>query len=67
MCMQPDRFRWVENCCTALSKQHLSERFENGTEMTEYDKLFSNRVYVLSYIDVFSRQCIVLDETTVNK
>ena len=33
--------------------------------MTEYEKLLSKQVYLLSYIDVFFKRCIVLDETTV--
>ena len=39
---------------------------EMELKMTEYEKLLSERVYLLSYIDVFFRQCIVLDETTVH-
>ena len=31
-------------------------------KLTEYEKLLSKRVYLLSYIDVFSKRCIVLDE-----
>ena len=34
-------------------------------KMTEYEKLLSKRVYLLSYFDVFFKRCIVLDETTV--
>ena len=49
-------------------------RYRNNTEVkdtemelkfTEYEKLLSKRVYLLNYIDVFFKQCIVLDETTV--
>ena len=35
-------------------------------KLTEYEKLLSKRVYLLSYIDVFFKRCIVLDETTVH-
>ena len=34
--------------------------------LTEYEKLLSKRVYLLSYIDVFFKRCIELDETTVH-
>ena len=34
-------------------------------KLIENEKLLSKRVYRLSYIDVFSKQCIVLVETTV--
>ena len=35
-------------------------------KLTEYEKLLSKRVYLLSYIDLFFKRCIVLDETTVH-
>ena len=50
-------------------------RYQNSTyvkdtemelKLTEYEKLLSKRVYLLSYIDVFFKRCIVLDETTVH-
>ena len=34
-------------------------------KLTEYKKLLAKRAYLLSYIDIFYKQCIVLDETTV--
>ena len=34
-------------------------------KLTEYKKLLAKRVYLLSYIDIFHKRCIVLDETTV--
>ena len=34
-------------------------------KMTEYKKLLAKRVYLLSYIDIFQKRSIVLDETTV--
>ena len=39
---------------------------EMELKMTEYEKLLSKRVYLLSYFDVFFKRCIVLDETTVH-
>ena len=39
---------------------------EMELKLTEFEKLLSKRVYQLSYIDVFFRRCIVLDETTVH-
>ena len=38
---------------------------EMELKLTEYEKLLSKRAYLLSYIDVFFKRCIVLDETTV--
>ena len=37
---------------------------EKELKMTQYEKLPSIRVYLLSYIDVFLKQCLVSDETT---
>ena len=49
---------------------YRNNTYVQDTEMelkwTEYEKLLSKRVYLLSYIDVFSKRCIVLDETTVH-
>ena len=39
---------------------------EMELKLTEYEKLSSKRVYLLSYFDVFFKRCIVLDETTVH-
>ena len=39
---------------------------EMELKLTEYEKLLSKRVFLLSYIDVFFKRCIVLDETTVH-
>ena len=38
---------------------------ELDLKMTEFKKLLAKRVYLLSYIDIFYKRCIVLDETTV--
>ena len=39
---------------------------EMDLKLTEYKKLHAKRVYLLSYIDIFYKRCIVLDETTVH-
>ena len=39
---------------------------EVDLKMTEYQSLLAKRVYFLSYIGIFYKRCIVLDETTVN-
>ena len=38
---------------------------EVDLKLTEYKKLLAKRVYLFSYIDIFYKRCIVLDETTV--
>ena len=51
-------------------------RYQNNTyvkdtemelKLTEYEKLSSKRVHLLSYINVFFKRCVVLDETSVHK
>ena len=39
---------------------------EMDLKLTEYKKLLAQRVYLLSYIDIFYKRCIALDETTVH-
>ena len=39
---------------------------EMDLKLTEYKKFFAKRVYLLSYIDIFYKRCIVLDETAVH-
>ena len=39
---------------------------EVDLKWTEYESLLAKRVYLLSYIDIFYKWCIVLDETTVH-
>ena len=39
---------------------------EMDLKLTEYKKLLAKRVDLLSYIDIFYKRCIVLDETTVH-
>ena len=50
--------------------RYRNNTYVKGTEMevklAEYEKLLSKRVYLLSYIDVFLKRCIVLVETTVH-
>ena len=40
----------------------------NGVDLrrTEYQSLSAKRIYLLSFIDIFYKLCIVLDETTVH-
>ena len=38
---------------------------EVDLKLTEYESLLAERVYLLSYIDIFYKRCIVLDETAV--
>ena len=40
---------------------------EMDLKLTEYKKLLAKGVYLLSYIDIFYKRCIALDETTVHK
>ena len=39
---------------------------EVDLKVTEYQSLLAKRVYLLSYIDIFYKRCIVLDETNVH-
>ena len=47
---------------------YRNNTYVKDTEMklkkTEYEKLFFKRVYLMNYIDVFFKRCIVLDEKT---
>ena len=64
------------NCQTDTDKVNIVVyRYRNSTylkntemdlKLTEYKKLLAKRVYLLSYIDIFYKRCIVLDETTVH-
>ena len=40
---------------------------EMDLKLTEYKKFLAKCVYFLSYIDIFYKRCIALDETTVHK
>ena len=35
-------------------------------KLTEFEKLLAKRIYLLSYIDIFFKRCLVLDETTAH-
>ena len=39
---------------------------EMDLKLTEHRRILAKRVYLLSYIDIFYKQCILLDETTVH-
>ena len=39
---------------------------EVDLKLTEYQSLLAKRVYLSSYIDIFYKRCLVLDETTVH-
>ena len=45
---------------------HLKDT-EMNIKLTEYKTILAKRVYLLSYIVIFYKRCIVLDETTVYK
>ena len=51
--------------------RYRNNTYVKDTEMelnlTEYERLVSERVYLMSYLDGFFKRCIVLDETTVHK
>ena len=38
---------------------------EMDLKLSEYKRLLAKRVYLLSYIDIFYKRCILLDKTTV--
>ena len=50
--------------CRYWNSTYLKDA-EIDLELTEYKKLPAKRVYLLSYVDIFYKRCIVLDETTV--
>ena len=39
---------------------------EIDLKLTDYKKLLAKCIYLLSYVDIFYKRCIVLDETTVH-
>ena len=39
---------------------------EMDLKLPEYKKFFAKRVYLLTYIDIFYKRCIALNETTVH-
>ena len=54
-----DVFRYRNN--TYLKDTEIELKF------TEYEKLLAKRVYFFSYIDIFFKRCIVLDETIIHE
>ena len=46
------------------NKLYLKDN-EVDLKLTEYQSILAKRIYLLSYIDIFYKRCIVLDETTV--
>ena len=55
---------------TIVVYHYRSNTYLKDTEMdlklTEYKKLLAKLFYLLSYIDIFYKRCIVLDEKTVH-
>ena len=49
--------------CRYRNSTYLKDT-EINLKLTEYKKLLAKRVYLLNYIDIFYKRCIVLDETT---
>ena len=51
--------------------RYRNNTYLNDTEMdlklSEYKKILAKPFYLLSYIDIFYKRCIVLDETTIQK
>ena len=65
-----------EKYASTFKVKNVLYRYRNNTylkdtemelKLTEYKKLLAKRVYLLSYIDIFYKRSIVLDETTVHK
>ena len=74
-CLKWIIYNCTRNVCISLQTDTdkvniVVYRYLKDTEMdlklTEYKKLLTKRVYLLSYIDIFYKRCIVLDETTVH-
>ena len=51
--------------CRYRNSTYLKDA-EIDLKLTEYKKLLVKRVFLLGYIDIFYKRCIVLDETTVH-
>ena len=78
-CLKWTVYNGIKNVCmsfqTVADKVKLVVyRYRNNTylkdtkmelKLTEYKKVLTKRVYLLSYIDIFYKRCIVLDETNV--
>ena len=53
----------------AVYRHRNNEYLKNNEvdlKLTEYQSLLAKRFYLLSYTEIFYKQCIVLDETTVH-
>ena len=62
---QTDRDKLNIVVCRYRSNTYLKDTAMD-LKLTEYKKFLAKRVYLLSYIDIFYKRCIVLDETTVH-
>ena len=51
-------YRYRNNLCL--------KDIETDLKLTEYQSLLASKVYLLSYIDIFYKRSIVVDETTVH-
>ena len=63
-------FKINTNKVNIVVYRYRNNKYLKDTEMdlklTEYKKLLAKRLYRLSYIDIFYKRCIALDETTVH-
>ena len=66
MCETPDRHRQVEFFVYRFRNNLYPKDNEVDLKLTEYQSLLAKRIYLLSYIDLFYKRCIVLDGTTVH-
>ena len=65
MNFQTDKDKWIIFVYRYRNNLYLKDN-EVDLKMTEYQSLLAKPVYFLSYIDVFFKRCIVLEETTVH-
>ena len=66
MCKIPDWYRQVEYCRVPLSEHLFLKDNEVDLKKTENQSLLAERIYLSSYIGIFCKRRIVLDETTVH-
>ena len=74
--MYNNRRKVCVNCKTGTNKlKFVAYLYKNNLylkhnevdlKLTEYQSLLAKRVYLLSYIDIFNKRCIVLGETIVH-
>ena len=57
----------VEYYRNPLPTKLVPQKNEIDLKLTEYQSLLEKRVYLLSYIDIFFKRCIALDEIIVHK